>query len=204
MIPKCKQNVKKSGDTMTGPLLIKNKNTFKGVDKTRTVNNVDYTITLGVSSLGDGVLELNSGEKVIGRLELQTDGTIKNYKTDKRLIEENEIYYQSGDTISASSGIYLGGTLTGSSKQMVFSIFTSKSLKNITSFTLNSMKLTARSVAGEYLLNGVSNTDFDGTITLEKRNDNTISIYWNANTAFSATNNTPVAIAINNFKITLS
>lgn len=204
MIPKCKQNVKKSGDTMTGPLVIENKNTFTGVDKTRTVNGVDYTVRLGVGADGSASLELHTGPDTLGRIDITPEGTIKNWKTGRKLIEEDEIYYKSGDTISADYGIYVGGTLTGGAKQIVFSMTTDKSLKNINKITLNSMKLTVRSVTGEYLLNGVNNTDFDGTVSIERRNNNTLSIYWNANTAFSATNNTPVAVAINNFNISLS
>lgn len=124
----------------------------------------------------------------------------------KKLSEilEDELYYKPGDTLSCSSGIYLGGTLTGGIKQIVFSIPLPKSLTKINSITLNSMVLTVRNASGGYLLNSVKNTDFDGTISIDKRLDNLVTIYCNSNTAFTATNNIPVAVCINSFNITFN
>lgn len=87
MIPKNKQKVNKSGDTMTGPLVIENKNVFTGVDKTRTVNGTDYTARFGVGADGSASLELHANSATLGRIDVRTDGTIKNWKSGKILQE---------------------------------------------------------------------------------------------------------------------
>ena len=124
----------------------------------------------------------------------------------KKLSEilEDELYYKPGDTLSCSSGIYLGGTLTGGIKQIVFSIPLPKSLTKINRITLNSMVLTVRKANGGYLLDVVKNTDFDGTIRIDKRFDNWVSVYCTSNAEFDAANNIPVAVCINSFNITFN
>lgn len=83
--------VDKTGDTMNGPLSIVNKNTFEGVQKTRTVNNVDYTATFGVGSDGSASIEIHNNvtSGILGRIDVNIDGKIKNYKTNKYLAEQS-------------------------------------------------------------------------------------------------------------------
>lgn len=90
MIPISKQKVNKSGDTMTGPLVIENKNAFTGVDKTRTVNGTDYTARFGVGADGSASLELHANSATLGRIDVRTDGTIKNWKSGKILQEKDD------------------------------------------------------------------------------------------------------------------
>ena len=91
MIPKCKSFIKKQGDTMSGPLKIKNIYEFVGVEKTRTINSKDYTARFGVGQAGtegSATLELiNASSEILGRLEVRADGTIKNQKSNKYIAE---------------------------------------------------------------------------------------------------------------------
>lgn len=119
----------------------------------------------------------------------------------KKIAEYDDIYYKTGDTYSSDYGIYLGGTLTGAAKQVAFSINTPKSMEKIKKAILNSMEITFRSVDGTYLLQNFQMSNFEGTVTIERRNENVLSIYWVADTAFQTTNNIPVAVCINKFNI---
>lgn len=81
--------VDKTGDTMSGVLKIENKSAFNGVDKVRTINNVDYTVSLGVGSDASASLELHDASGTLGRIDINKDGKIKNFKTQKYLVEQN-------------------------------------------------------------------------------------------------------------------
>ena len=50
--------VKDTGDIMTGALSFYNKENYFALDKTRTIGEVDYRLTLGVGSTGTTSLEL--------------------------------------------------------------------------------------------------------------------------------------------------
>ncbi len=82
-------SVNKAGDTMTGILKIENKEIFNGVDKTRTINGIDYTATFGVGIDASASLELHDNSGTLGRIDINKDGKIKNFKTGKYLMEEN-------------------------------------------------------------------------------------------------------------------
>ena len=81
--------VDKTGDTMSGVLKIENKSAFNGVDKVRTIDGVDYTASLGVGSDGSASLELHNASGTLGRIDINKDGKIKNFKTGKYLVEQN-------------------------------------------------------------------------------------------------------------------
>ena len=98
-------SVDKNGDTMTGRLNITNKNEFTGVSKTRTVNGIDYTATLGVGADASASLELHDASKTLGRIDINKDGKIKNYKTDKYLAEQDSGWHDATvDSTLFSSG----------------------------------------------------------------------------------------------------
>jgi hypothetical protein len=110
---------------------------FKSLPDTSTPlipENLDKLNDIKVSST-----EPSTGEKVWIQ---NTDDDKKIYvKNDDGVYEEfikneeDEYTYKKGDTFTNSGGIYFGGTLTGGTKTIVFSIFTPKSLKNITKIT---------------------------------------------------------------------
>lgn len=80
--------VNKTGDTMSGVLKIENKSAFNGVDKVRTINGTDYTASFGVGSDGSASLEVHNTSGMLGRIDINIDGKIKNSKTGKYLVEE--------------------------------------------------------------------------------------------------------------------
>lgn len=98
--------VKKSGETMTGVLKIENKTAFTGVSKARTIDGTDYTATLGVGADGSASLELNASNSSgqLGRIDINTDGKIKNFKTGKYLAEIDSSFKD----LSLASGITVG------------------------------------------------------------------------------------------------
>ena len=81
--------VNRAGDTMTGRLNIENKTEFTGINKTRTINGADYSVSLGVGADITASLELHSADGTnLGRLDVEKTGKIKNWKTGKYLVEE--------------------------------------------------------------------------------------------------------------------
>lgn len=96
--------VDKTGDTMSGVLKIENKSAFNGVDKVRTINGVDYTASFGVGLDGSASLELHNASGTLGRIDINKDGKIKNFKTGKYLAEIDSNFQD----LSLASGITVG------------------------------------------------------------------------------------------------
>lgn len=196
MIPECKKFVKKSGDTMTGPLEIEDKNNFLGVKKSRIVNGVEYNANFGVGADGSASVELSLNSNTIGRIDIRPDGKIKNYKTGKILIEEDEIYYKSGDRIEYlnPNTFNVVGYLTTSGKEIHFNITTSKKLDKISKINITSMKMAIRKPTGGYII--AINTNFSSYIkSIEIVNSNTIHICLEKTDGFGETNNIPVSVS---------
>lgn len=80
--------VDKAGDTMTGILSFNNKDEYAAINKTRTVNNKDYSIDVGCGNVGgSGCVALqckNSSNTVIGRLEVSASGVSFMNEQNKR------------------------------------------------------------------------------------------------------------------------
>lgn len=102
-----KGKVDKSGDTMTGALQIQNKDEFEGIKKTRTINGTDYTAILGVGFAASASLELHGTDGALGRIDVNKDGTIKNFKTGNYLAEIDSKF----QNLSLVNGIR-GGSIT--------------------------------------------------------------------------------------------
>lgn len=195
MIPKNKQKVNKSGDTMTGPLEFNNKSVFQAIKKVRTINEEDYTLSLGVGADKSAAIEIAKNGVILGRIDIMADGTIKNFKTNQRLIEEGEIYYKSGDTIQYKEAgeLIVSGTLTGSGKKILFSFNTYKRLDNITNITIQSLPLGIRHPTGGYIKYLAFN--FVNYIEkIYKINENTIGIALYNDDGWDYTNNVPLVI----------
>lgn len=103
--------VDKTGDTMSGVLKIENKSAFNGVDKVRTIDGVDYAATLGVGIDGSASLELHDASGTLGRIDINKDGKIKNFKTGKYLGEVDSSF----QNLQLASGISVG-TITKQAK----------------------------------------------------------------------------------------
>lgn len=115
---------------------------------------------------------------------------------------KNVLLYENGDIYQINdSFINVGGCITSGQKQLRFTIFTPKLLTNISSIVVNNAKLTARHVGGGYLLDA---QDVTSRLEAYKAGDNTIYLVYVSSSAMSTTNNTPVAVEINNLKLTFN
>ena len=115
---------------------------------------------------------------------------------------KNVLFYENGDIYQINdSFINVGGCITSAQKQLRFTIFTPKLLTNISSIVVNNAKLTARHVDGGYLLDA---QDVTSRLEAYKAGDNTIYLVYVSSSAMSTANNTPVAVEINNLKLTFS
>lgn len=113
----------------------------------------------------------------------------------KRLVAEDEMYFMSGETLTIDTLYNALGHLTGSSKDIHFTIPLHKSLTKITSISINSFDLTIRHADGGYLVQRA--TSIDGTVTVYKGSGNHIRVTLAFNDAFNFTNNAPVSVVIN-------
>lgn len=117
----------------------------------------------------------------------------------KRLVAEDEMYFMSGETLTIDTLYNALGHLTGSSKDIHFTIPLHKSLTKITSISINSFDLTIRHSDGGYIVQRA--TSIDGTVTVYKGNGNHIRVTLAFNNAFSFTNNAPVSVVINEMQL---
>ena len=99
--------VDKTGDTMSGVLKIENKSAFNGVDKVRTIDGKDYTVSLGVGIDASASLELHDASGTLGRIDVNKDGKIKNFKTGNYLAEIDSSF----QNLSLASGITVGSVV---------------------------------------------------------------------------------------------
>lgn len=110
------------------------------------------------------------------------------------------LFYESGEIYQINnSWINVGGCITSAQKQLRFTIFTPKLLTNISSIVVNNAKLTVRHVGGGYLLDA---QDVTSRLQAYKAGHNVIYLVYVSSSAMSATNNTPVAVEINDLKLT--
>lgn len=115
---------------------------------------------------------------------------------------KNVLFYENGDIYQINNSfINVGGCITSAQKQLRFTIFTPKLLTNISSIVVNNAKLTARHVDGGYLLDA---QDVTSRLEAYIAGDNTIYLVYVSSGAMSTTNNTPVAVEINNLKLTFN
>lgn len=114
---------------------------------------------------------------------------------------KDELFYKNGDTWVVPDGysIITGGHITAAKKEIAFSIYTPKSMKNINSVTVSNAKITVRQ-NGNYLVdNKIVN------LVLEKRTDNCLyARYTSPSEMSNATNNDTVAVAFGNGTFTFS
>ena len=114
---------------------------------------------------------------------------------------KDELFYKNGDTWVVPDGysIITGGHITAAKKEIAFSIYTPKSMKNINSVTVSNAKITVRQ-NGNYLVDSkIVNLE------LQKRTDNCLYVrYTSPSEITNATNNDTVAVAFGNGTFTFS
>ena len=98
-------SVDKNGDTMNGQLNFTNKSDFTAISKTRTLDGTDYCARFGVGIDGSASIEIANTSEILGRLDINKDGKVKNYKTDKYLAEQDSGWHDATvDSTLFSSG----------------------------------------------------------------------------------------------------
>lgn len=117
----------------------------------------------------------------------------------------DDLYYVNNEE-DTFNNLVLAGHVSGGGAQIIFSIPTPKSLKNINTITILDGSISVRGTAGYVENSGsspyLSMTDTTSyTYTLIKLTDNMFNIGISKSVAFSnVTNNTPVAIQLRNVK----
>lgn len=82
--------VEKTGDTLTGGLMFENKDGYDAIRKTRTIDNEDYSLSVGVGANKSARLELYQGGQALGQLDVRSNG-IFNGVSGKKLLEEEKV-----------------------------------------------------------------------------------------------------------------
>ena len=110
----------------------------------------------------------------------------------RKLVVEDDIYYSAGETYWNYDIIYCGGHITSGSKDICTNISVPKRMDRINSITVNGYNITARGASGYIIQNATSGL----TLQAIKADPTNVRLTISSPTALSATNNTPVAVAI--------
>ena len=183
----------------------------------------DVVVTL-VDSFGGTTtynLWLSKGTPIIYFDRIKSSTGINCFPQDDESFEVSGIniikalYFQSGDSFSIvgntstnyANRLVIDGFISNSQKEVWFSVPTPKSMSKVTP-TVSVLKLNIRTTDGTYLLDsayiaGGYDVVGDSTITINpaKSTDNMLTIELQRSSSWTATNNTPVAIAIENITI---
>lgn len=184
------EKVDKKGDTLTGELLFENKDTYNAIRKTRTFNNEDYQVSVGVGGNMSARMEfVKVPNNVLSSVEARSDG-LYNGVTDNKLIEsKSKIDYQSWHSVvlTRSDNDYIYLMLYGSNilKEGTYSI--ANDFRVLTYGTTNSDLTIPKSAINELTrkdwgfelvckrsgISGIASTQYNGiaivanTITLQ-------------------------------------
>lgn len=199
--------------TTTEQTTIKNLMTSPQATLIFLLTTISGDTTLGTSTQSATVTSLdkpiyrNIIKKENGHYQVAINGVVDTTINDTLQVYDDEgnlslIYYKPGNTYQINNSfINVSGCITSAKKQIRFTIFTPKLLTNISSIVVDNAKLTARHVGGGYLLDA---QDVTSRLQAYKAGDNTIYLVYVSSSAMSATNNTPVAVEINNLKLTFN
>lgn len=199
--------------TTTEQTTIKNLMTSPQATLIFLLTTISGDTTLGTSTQSATVTSLdkpvyrNVIKKENGHYQVAINGVVDTTINDTLQVYDDDgnlslIYYKPGDTYKINdSFINVGGCITSAQKQLRFTIFTPKLLTNISSIVANNAKLTVRHIGGGYLLDA---QDVTSRLKAYKAGDNTIYLVYASSSAISTTNNTPVAVEINNLKLTFN
>lgn len=119
----------------------------------------------------------------------------------------NDVYYKANDTFTCN-GYVTGGYVSGGTRQFEFALVTDKSMKNITSITIDSCTVIGRTTSGAYLdgkNSGITKGDSGYTFTAVKSSNKTFYVNILKSSAFTnVSNNTPVNARISSISVTFS
>jgi hypothetical protein len=137
--------------------------------------------------------------------------SVVNTNDDDTTNKINEFYYQANDTFEIDSSVdtaaavcyQLVGVVTAGQKSIRFTIPVPKSLKNISSVTIDNLTLTIRGVGGYIQTSGFNYLPYVTTIVII--DEHNIGLYLNTTGTWSgSTNNTPVSISAESGHIKLT
>lgn len=161
------------------------------------------------------VLYVDRGQPIIFFDRLKSSVGINCFPQNNESLEVNGIdilgalFYKSGDTYSVKGRIVDNGYISGSSKQINFSVTVPKSMANVTP-TITELKVNARHVGGGYVFSsGYISAGYDIladsniTVNLTKEEDY-ITVTLQSTTEYSVTNNTPISISMESLEITFT
>ena len=94
------QKVNKSGDTLTGSLYFNNADTYDAIRKKRTIDGVDYELSVGLGGNKSARMELvGTNNIVLSSVEARNDG-VYNGKTGNKLVEtKSQIEYNNWQSV---------------------------------------------------------------------------------------------------------
>lgn len=135
---------------------------------------------------------------------LQNSITVESGRIDfdgKVYINDVKPYITAGDTITVTR-VYCAGGVTGSTKNLYFFVPLARPIVDVSSVTLQNPSgaiITARKPAGGYIVQNATVSSM-GTATCEAY-ENGVTISVKASDAYSATNNTPAAVTVENLQL---
>lgn len=124
---------------------------------------------------------------------------------DTRISEVYEdMYYNANDTFEISTPyLNCAGMLSGGQKGVYFTIPVDKSMKKITTATIESSNVQIRHADGGYIAQNVSLASL-GTLSVSKISDRNLSVVLTLTNAASQTNNSVITVSINSITISFS
>lgn len=186
-----------------------NKTTWENAPSTNSPINAS-----NLNKIEEGIYQNSLKADQVGDLStLKT--TIKTNLVNAINELKEEIYYKDNDTFVVSytpndtNRIYTTGLITGVTTNLLFTLTTGKSLKNINSISINKLKMNVRNYNGNYVeANGYTENGRDYLTSLYTTRaiiiDDfhiTINILKNSGTFSNATNNTTQNIEIDNMEL---
>ena len=164
--------VEKTGDTLTGSLYFNNADGYDAIRKKRTIDGVDYELSVGLGANKSARLELNTGGQTLAYVEARTDGGIYNGKSGKKLVETNEVNFvhlgTNSTTFSFSIGNYTGGYSTyiiygGWSKHFVY-LLTIQPRSNVIGYNQIFNNTGEANISSVTMSNNIVTINFSSTI----------------------------------------
>ena len=138
-------------------------------------------------------------------VQLQLDSTgifTKNGNSYNNLLED--FYYKANDVFAITQEyLHCAGILSSSQKGIYFTIPVDKSMKNVSTATINSCNVQIRGNTGGYIAQNVQLNTL-GTITTTIVSERNISVVVSMPNASSFANNSPIVVSIRSCRITFS
>lgn len=180
-------------------------------------NNYDWNIRIRLTDIFGTTyynLILPKGLPIIYFDRIKSSTGFNCFPADNQSVEilgeniYNALYYSSGNTLTLN-GLTVCGMLSSGSQEINFSIITSKSMKNVTPI-ITELRSNIRISSGGYLfgnyISGGYNILNDSNLTtvISKINDYMLKVVITKSTAWSTTNNTPLAVTLDNAVVSFS